>query len=163
MPFLNQATSITPPVLCKACWMHGPPHGWDRSAAPVIPKTKYGLLQALRLAVPHLEPEFKDLLQPELKSFFRKHVRGERHAADPLKGASGLKKDELMARLATHEISFRSSETKGALLLKLRAHWDEQRRLGDDFPPAKNTSTKSGTTPKRFGDDSSDSSWELVE
>ena len=155
-----------PAVFCKECWMYGPPHGWDRSAAPIIPKTKYDLLQALRLAVPHLEPEFKHLLQPELKSFFRKHVRGERHAADPLKGASGLKKAELMARFATHDISVRSSETKGALMLKLRAHWDEQCRLGDDFtPPAKNTSTKSGTgsTPKQFGDDTSDSSWELVE
>ena len=70
---------------CKTCWAQGPPHYWDRSQAPSIPETKKELLIALKQALPEKAAEWSGLLRDELRQYFRVHVRGDAHPADPLR------------------------------------------------------------------------------
>ena len=88
----------------------------------MIPKTKAALLEALASELPDEAHEHQKLLKPELKALFKQHIRGVRHVADPLRGASGLTQAELVAKLTAHDMSFNDADTKGDMILKLRAH-----------------------------------------
>eukprot|EP00435_Cladocopium_sp_Y103_P041509 s2591_g11.t1 len=139
---------MLPATKCKICWGQGPPHAWDRSAAPVIPKTKAALLDALASELPDQAHEHRQLLKPELKALFKRHIRGVRHVADPLRGASGLTQSELVEKLTAHDISFNDADKKGDMILKLRAHWNHQCDLAKDSRPNGLTSTTSGASPE---------------
>ena len=110
---------------CKVCWKDDPPHQWERSQVRGIPKTKHALLETLTATLPD-RADLPNLLKDELVALFRKHVRGERHGLDPLRGASKLTRDELVERLSLHDIPIKSSDKKGDMLLKLRDHWNQQ-------------------------------------
>ena len=121
------------PEKCLVCWASGvPPHEWHRANAPNIPGTKQELLDMLLLCdrTPLSEDKLKNLTKTELKTLFRKNIRGEKHSCDPCQNLSNKSKMELQEINAKHGLG--QHGTKGELMLRLRDHWSYQCALALD-------------------------------
>lgn len=115
------------PEKCLVCWASSvPPYEWHRANAPNIPGTKKELLEMLSLydRTPLPEDQLKNLTKTELKTLFRKNIRGEKHSCDPCQNLSSKSKMELQEINAKHGLE--QHGTKGELMLRLRDHWSRQ-------------------------------------
>ena len=100
--------------------------------APKIPDSKEAMIRSLQL-VPEAVDEAQSLglthsalSKTELKVLFKKWVKGTFHPKDPVRGMDRLTRQALQQRLLEHSVPVLPSSNKGALMMSLRVHWQEQ-------------------------------------